>query len=193
MHLRQQYDKRIGHTYLSAVHGYRDSNGKSKSKVIKHFGRLDKLREIHEDPIAHFEKVVAEMEAERIADKSKAIDLDMEEQLPRGETLRKNFGYVLLSKIYHELEIDRFLNNARRHEKHEFNTEAMMRLLLYSRMLEPSSKRASFLNRDYFFDKFNFDLPDVYSALTHYDKVADALQLHLASPFAARVRLSRRG
>jgi transposase len=55
----------------------------------------------------------------------------------------------------------------------------MMRLLLYSRLLEPSSKRASFLNKEYFFDKFDFDLPDVYSALTHYDKIAGRLQQHL--------------
>lgn len=179
MHLRQLYDKRIGHTYLSAVHGYRDSSGKSKSKVIEHFGRLDKLQEAYDDPIAHFEKVVAKMEAERIANKSITVTLDMEEQLPRGEALRKNFGYVLLSKIYHELKIDQFLNNARRHEKHKFNTEAMMRLLLYSRLLEPTSKRASFINKDYFFDKFDFNLSDVYSALTHYDKISDALQQHL--------------
>ena len=179
MHLRQLHDKRIGHTYLSAVHGYRDSNGKSKTKVIQHFGRLDKLQEIYENPVAHFEKVVSNMETERVANKSITITFDMDEQLPHGETLRKNFGYVLLSKIYHELEIDRFLDNARRHEKHKFNTEAMMRLLLYSRLLEPASKRASFINKNYFFDKFDFDLPDVYSALTHYDKIADALQQHL--------------
>jgi len=179
MHLRQLHDKRIGHTYLSAVHGYRDSSGKSKSKVIEHFGRLDKLQELYEDPIAHFEKVVAEMEAQRIANKSITVNIDMEEQLSRGEALRKNFGYVLLSQIYHELKIDQFLHNARRHEKHKFNTEAMMRLLLYSRLLEPGSKRASFINKDYFFDKFDFDLHDVYSALTHYDKIAEALQQHL--------------
>jgi len=179
MFLRKVHDKRRNQTYLSIAHNYKDDKGKTKPKIIEHLGSVEKLRQTYDDPIAHFTKVADEMEAERTRSKSVTFTLDMETQLPRGAVLRKNFGYVLLSKIYHELEIDRFLDNARRHEKHEFNTEAMMRLLLYSRILEPSSKRASFLNKDYFFDKFDFDLPDVYSALTHFDKISDALQQHL--------------
>jgi len=43
MHLKKAHDKRNGRTYLSIVHGYRDTNGKSKSKVIKSLGYLDAL------------------------------------------------------------------------------------------------------------------------------------------------------
>jgi len=179
MYLRKVADKRTKKTYLSIAHTYRGENGKPKIKTIMSLGNLEELRKQYHDPIEHFTKIAEQMEAERIATQSVKITLNLEEQLPRGEALRKNIGYVLLSKIYHELETDRFLDNARRREKHRFNTEAMMRLLLYSRLLEPASKRASFINKDYFFDKFDFDLPDVYSALTHYDKLADALQQHL--------------
>jgi hypothetical protein len=179
MYLRKVYDKRRNQTYLSIAHNYKDSKGKTKPAIIEHLGSLEKLRQTYDDPIAHFTKVVADMETERTKDKKVNLTFDMDEELPREQVLRKNFGYVLLSKIYHELKIDTFLDNARRHEKHQFNTEAMMRLLLYSRLLAPSSKRASFLNKEYFFDKFDFELPDVYSALTHYDKISDRLQQHL--------------
>ena len=54
-----------------------------------------------------------------------------------------------------------------------------MRLLLYSRLLWPNSKRASFFSKEQFFDKFDFDLRDIYSALTHFDKIAEKLQQHL--------------
>jgi len=87
--------------------------------------------------------------------------------------------YVSYSKVYHELEIDRFLDNARRHEKFSFNTEAIMRLLVYSRLLWPGSKRGAFKNKEQFFDKFDFTLDDIYNGLTHLDKISDALQQHL--------------
>ena len=179
MYLRQATDKRIGKTYLSIAHNYRDNNGKAKIKTIKSLGSLDDLKTQYDDPIAHFTKVAKDMESARKESKTTTITLDMAEQLEKGVSFRKNYGSIIYSKIYHELEIDRFLNNARRHEKHKFNTEAMMRLLLYSRLLEPSSKRSSFYTKDDFFEKFDFDLSDVYSALTHYNKISDNLQKHL--------------
>lgn len=72
-------------------------------------------------------------------------------QLERGVANRKNYGHVVFSKVYHELEIDRFLNNARRHEKFRFNTDAIMRLLVFTRLLLPGSKRAAVLDKDLFF------------------------------------------
>jgi hypothetical protein len=32
-------------------------------------------------------------------------------------------GYAVIMKIYHELELDRFLNNKARHETFEYNTK----------------------------------------------------------------------
>jgi len=179
MYLRQMTDKRRGRTYLSIAHNYKDQNGKPKVKTIKTLGRLDELAQQFDDPIAHFTAMAKAMETERQQSNTATITLDMNEQIVQGSALRKNYGCIVYSRIYHELQIDRFLDNARRHEKHKFNTEAMMRLLLYSRLLWPSSKRGSFNNKEQFFDKFDFDLPDVYSALTHYDKISDKLQLHL--------------
>jgi len=179
VYLRKVTDKRIGRTYLSIAHNHKDINGVTNVKTIKSLGNLEELQKQYDDPIAHFTAIAKAMEAERLQSKTTTIALDMNEQIVRGSVLRKNYGCVVYSKVYHELEIDRFLDNARRHEKHKYNTEAMMRLLLYSRLLWPTSKRGSFNNKEQFFDKFDFDLPDVYSALTHYDKISDKLQSHL--------------
>jgi transposase len=103
----------------------------------------------------------------------------MNKQLDRGSVNRKNYGYIVFSKIYHELEIDWFLKNARRHENFKFNTDAIMRLLVYAKLLYPGSKRAAHLIKERFFDNFNFSLDDVYDALTHFDKISEMLQQHL--------------
>jgi len=54
------------------------------------------------------------MDNERKERKNITITLDMNEQLNRTNANRKNYGYIIFSKIYHELEIDWFLKNARR-------------------------------------------------------------------------------
>jgi len=179
MFLRKTFSKATGRTYLAIAHGYRDSNGKSKQKTIQKIGYLDELEKEYPDPISHFTSLVYVMDSERKEKKTVSVTLDMEERLERGAVMRKNYGSIIFCKVYHELGIDRFLDNARRHERFAFNTEAIMRLLLYTRLLWPGSKMASFNNKEQFFDKFNFTLDDIYDGLTHFDKISDALQQHL--------------
>lgn len=179
MFLRKNYSKKTGRTYLSIVQGYRDKEGKSKQKTIQKVGYLDELEKEYNDPIAHFTAVTEAMDKERLTEKNIRITIDMNKQLERNKENRKNYGHIVFSKIYHELEIDRFLKNASRHENFKFNTDAIMRLLVYTRLLFPGSKRTSILNKERFFDNFNFTLDDVYHALTHFSKISGALQQHL--------------
>jgi hypothetical protein len=180
MFLRKAHNKKTGRTYLSIIQGYWDAKAKqSRTSTIKSLGYLDELTGQYPDPIAHFEAIIAEMNKERSDSQAVTITLDMNEQLQRGTVNRKNYGYSVFSIIYHELEIDRFLKNARRHEPFKFNTDAIMRLLVYSRLLYPASKRATVLNKDMFFENFDFSLDDVYDALTHFDIISDSLQQHL--------------
>jgi len=180
MYLKQAHNKMTGRTYLSIVHGYWDSDAKqSRTNTIQKIGYLDEMQKTYDDPIAHFEAVVERMNNERATSKTITIELDMGERIEKGTAMRKNYGHVVFSKIYHELEIDRFLKNARRHERFKFNTDAIMRLLVFSRLLNPCSKRATVLDKGDFFDSFKFTLDDVYHALTHFDKVSKDLQRHL--------------
>ena len=53
MFIRKQ-KRKDGRVYLSVVQGYRDENGKSKSKHVRSLGYLDELEKLYDDPIAHF-------------------------------------------------------------------------------------------------------------------------------------------
>lgn len=148
--------KRNGRTYLSAVHGYKTKDGKSRAKTIKSFGYVDVLEKEFDDPIAHFTEVTKQMDLERKANESIEISFKANEMLDLNESSRKNFGYVVLSNLYHYLEIDYFINNRRRYEKFKFNANAIMKLLVYSRLLYPASKKNTVELKDRFFDKFDF-------------------------------------
>ena len=179
MYLRQTPNKKTGRIYLSIVHGYRDSDGKVKQKTIQKIGYLDEFEKDFDDPIAYFKKVAKNMEQERKEEKNITITFDMDDQLERNNKNRKNYGYIVFSKIYHELGIDVFLKNARRHKNFMFNTDAIMRLLVYSRLLFPASKRTTVINKDMFFDNFKCSLDDVYDALTHFNEICLDMQKHL--------------
>ena len=172
--------KSNGRTYLSIAHGYRDENGKVRTKTIKSLGYLDVLQKDYPDPIAHFKNVVVEMNKKETENKPPTtILLDVKQTLSSGLHYRKNLGYAALSKIYHELELPSFFNNNSRDSNAKFSVNSIMKLLIFSRLLAPASKKKTFEDRHIYFEIFNFTLHDIYHCLTFINEKRDRLLLHL--------------
>jgi len=171
--------RKDGRKYLQIVHGYRDDQGKSRAKVIKSLGYLDDLMKEYDDPIAHFKIVARKMEAERKESSRFTIEIDANQVIDKSSHLRKNYGHIVFSKIYHDLELDRFCNNKQRHTKIQYNTNSVLKLLTYLRLLYPCSKKKATELSGMLFDKFDFDLDDVYDALTHFNKHAADMRRHI--------------
>ena len=176
MFLRKNYFRKTGRTYLQIVHGYRDKEGKSKTKVVKAIGYLDELDKQYNDPIAHFTELAKKMDSERIEEKQITMTFDANSKIDRNSENRKNYGHVVFSKVYHELQLDRFFNNKQRHEKFEFNSNSIMKVLLFARLLYPCSKKATVEIKEKFFDKADFTLDDVYDCLSHFNKIEKEAQ-----------------
>ena len=170
MFLRKNFNKKTGRTYLQIVHGYRDPQGKSKTKVYQNIGYLDVLEKQYSDPISHFENLTKQMDIERQENKYISVKIKENEIIDRSVVNRKNYGHIVFSKIYHELELDRFFNNKQRHEKFEFDSNSIMKVMVFARLLYPCSKKKTVEIKDSFFDKADFTLDDVYDSLTHFSK-----------------------
>ena len=168
-----------GRVYLSIADGYRDKNrGHSRTKNIESLGYLDELQKQYDDPIAYFEQEIKKMNEHKAADKlSMTFSISPSERIATNSTNRKNFGYAALSKIYHELDINSFMNSRQRSSKSDYDANAIMKLLVFSRLLYPASKKKTFENKEIFFEKTNFSLDDVYRCLSFFNKHKDALQL----------------
>ena len=159
-------------TYLIIEKKYRDKEKKqSRTKHHKTLGYVHDLQKEYPDPIAHFKEVVAQMNAEEKGNKKIILEIDLNEKLPDESHTRYNMGYAVIMKIYHELELDRFFNNNARHEPFEYNTNSIMKLLITTRILHPSSKKRSYEYRGMFFERFDFELHDIYRALSHFSKI----------------------
>lgn len=178
MHLKKTPSPN-GRIRLSIVDTYYDKQKKcTRQKTIESIGFLDELEKIYDDPIAHFTKRVEQLREEK---KIKQAPINFtfydSDKLCIGDNLRKNFGYAALSKIYHELEIDKFLINRQRYSKEEYDANTIMKMLVYSRILAPASKKASYDKREWFFEKTNYSLDDVYRCLGFFNKHKETLQV----------------
>ena len=129
-----------GRTYLSIVQGYR-INGKVRHKTIKKLGYLEDLKKIYDDPIAHFQEIAKNMSTEDINEyliknlKTKVID---------NSSKSKNLGYVALRQIYKELDLENFLKEKKKNSKVKFDLQKIFSLLVYSRIMYPSSNKEAF-------------------------------------------------
>jgi hypothetical protein len=170
-----------GRPYLSIVQGYRDPvTKKVRHKTIKSLGYLDDLKKTYPDPVAHFRAVVEEMNKKQALENQPVeITFNPNECLVDAAANRKNIGYAVLSKLYHELGLHTFFSNNSRSFKSRFNTNNIMKLLIYSRILFPASKKKTYEIRDRYFENNDFSLDDVYRCLTQVITVKDRLQKHL--------------
>jgi transposase len=176
-----QISKRPKGVYLSIVKGIRNPDTKKVThKSIRSLGYVHDLEKEYPDPIAHFRAVVAEMNKKQAEETPPAvITLKSGETVGVGERNRKNIGYAALSLIYHELGLHVFFNNRSRKLNSKYSVNAVMKLLVYSRILSPTSKKHTVENKDWYFEKFDLSLDDTYRCLSFVSTLKKALQLHI--------------
>jgi len=180
LYLKKHYNKATGRTYLSIAQKYRHPVKKvSTDRNVKSLGYLDELRKKYKDPVSHFKEVARKMTEEDNARKKVVLNINMDEELPKDTSSRKNLGYAAILKIYHELSLNVFFNNRARNKDFKYNTNSIMILLVVSRLLSPGSKKKAFLERSRYFERFSFSLADIYRALSHFATLEIELQKHL--------------
>jgi transposase len=170
-----------GRIYLSIVKGFRDPiTKKNKQRAVKSIGFLDELEKLYDDPIEHFKKLAEQMtEEERLNNAPLEFSFDRLETVNESEILRKNFGFVILSYIYHKLNIDYFLDNKQQSLNIDFSLNKILQALSFLRIIEPSSKKKSTeLLEGYFMDS-DFSIDDVYRSLNYFSRYKKDLILHI--------------
>lgn len=170
------YVKRSGYkgkTYLSIVEGYR-IDGKVRHKTIEKLGYLEDLEKQYDDPIAHFREIAKQMNKENIKEYTiKNLDTKIIDSSSRTQ----NLGYVALREIYKELDLDQFFKDKNKNLKIEFDLNKIFSLLVYSRIMYPSSKKETFEKRDRFFENFDgFELEDVYRSLDYFNQYKEEIE-----------------
>lgn len=167
---------RSGKYFLSFVQGYRDENNKVRQKTIENIGWLDELEKEFDDPVKHFKEIAKQRTAEEINEITirnlSSIKID-------DNSTHKNLGYCILKMIYKELQLEPIFNKVQKTSKIQYNLNDIFSLLVYMRIINPSSKKAAFEKKSILFENNNFSLDDVYRSLTVINPLQEEIQTTL--------------
>ncbi len=158
--------ERKGGTYLSIVEGYREG-GKVRHRTVESLGYVDDLvGEYGPDPVAHFKRACRERTAAREAEaQTVTIEIHPQQKIDKRAEARKNIGSAVLLAVYSALGVETVIRNATRGSKADYDANAVMRLLVVERILDPGSKKHAWENKDRYFFRTEFELGDTYRAL----------------------------
>ena len=177
MYLKRTPNK-SGRVSLSAVQAYRDESGKKRQRTVETFGFVDELEREFADPVAHFREVVAAMDAARLAEEATAtIAIHPRQRVDKRESarLRRHVGDALACWWLDELGVETAVRNGMRGRRAGYDLNAVLRLLVCERLLEPGSKLAAWERRDRHFFRTEFTDDDVYRALDEVDRLSDRI------------------
>lgn len=90
-----------------------------------------------------------------------------------------NGGYLFLQSIYRDLNIDKLCNSISKKHKFKYNLDSILSRLIFSRILFPASKLATYELSKKFIEQPDFDLQHIYRALDVISKESDHIQAEL--------------
>jgi len=154
---------------LTYTIGYRE-NGKVKHKNIETIGYLEDLKKQYNDPISYFRKIAKQRSNSEI---NELVIKNLKSKIIDDNSHSKNLGYIILKKVYDELKVSSVLNNKQSSLNIKYSLNDVMKLLVFSRILYPSSKNETYNNKDIFFEKFDFSLKDLYRSLDYFESLKD--------------------
>lgn len=179
---------------LYVVKGYRDPDtGRSTSKVVRRLGTRAELEEslpAGTDVIAWARALAREMTAEEEAmTRRVTVTYDPQRLIGAGERTGRNVGYLFLKAVYHQLDLDGACEAVARARRFDFDLGEILSRLVWCRVIEPASKRATCEFARELAEPCSFEGHQVYRALSVLAESSEAIQAHA---FRASQALGRR-
>ena len=157
-------------------------NGVSTSKVVEKLGTYDELKEKlnGEDPIEWAKAYVAELTRKEKEEKREVlVRYSPAKQIDKDEQKTFNGGYLFLQQIYHQLGLSKISKVISDKYKFTYNLDSVLSRLVYSRIIFPASKLATFEQSKLFMEHPEFELQHVYRSLEVLAKESDYIQSEL--------------
>jgi len=157
-------------------------NGKSTTKTIEKLGGFDELKQRfgEVEPITKAKDYVKKLTLDE-KNERKSILIQYSPVTLIDKNIRRscNIGYLFLRDIYYSIGIDKICQAISKKYKFEFDLNEIFSLLIFTRVIAPSSKRASLSEAMSFLEQSTSDLHQVYRALEVIAKENDFIQSNL--------------
>lgn len=169
--------KKDGRIYLTIAEG-RHINGKSKTFHLETIGYVDELiTPACPDPIAYWtEEVARRNEEAKRKQASVVIEFSTSQKIDKRSAHTLEVGAAIIDRYFYcDLGIWEFFEKKRTARNFDFDPTRILELLVFDRIVHPSSKKACFESKDHFPRKCDFTLDDMYRSLTYLNKHSAAL------------------
>lgn len=161
---------------------YNSKTQSNYSKIVEKLGTEAELREKLNgaDPYEWAKEYIKKLnEKEKEQTRKILVPFEQSKIISKDEQHSFNGGYLFLQKIYHELKLDKICREISQKYKFDFDLDSILSRLIYSRIIFPSSKLATYELSKKFIEQPNFDLHQIYRALEFLAKETDFIQSSL--------------
>lgn len=160
----------------------RKDNGSVTTVTVEKLGNIDqvKTKADGQDPYVWAQEYVNELNRKEYDEqKSVIVSYSPTKLLKKGEQKAYNCGYLFLQDIYYSLGLHKICSAISSKYPFEYDLNDILSKLVYTRILYPSSKKASNKKARLFLEQPSFELHDIYRALSVLAKESDFLQAEL--------------
>lgn len=143
-------------------------SGKRSTKVYKRLGNEQEILKISNGipPLEWSKKQVEELNKQQ-KEKTLKIIAEFSESniIEKDKQVLFNCGYLFLQDIYYSLGLNKICKQISENYRIKYDLNSILSNLIYTRIIEPSSKLSSFEASKKLIEQPNYDLQNIYKAL----------------------------
>ena len=153
--------------------------GKRSTKVFKKLGNEQDILKVSNglSPLEWANKQL-EIVNKQVQENSLKITADFSQSniIEKNKQFSFNCGYLFLQDIYYSLGLDKICNDISAKYRIKYDLNSVLANLIYTRIIEPSSKLSAFETAKSFLEQPNFELQNIYRALEIISKETENIE-----------------
>ena len=157
-------------------------DGKRSTEIVENLGHESEICAKYNviDADAWAEEYIKGLnEAEAAKDHSVLIKLNTDILIPLDEQMSYNIGYLFLQRIYYQLGLPTICGKIKKNNGFSYDLNSILSRLIYGRILYPSSKLSCYEQSKGLMEQPDFELHQVYRALSVIAENSDLIQAEL--------------
>ena len=163
--------------------GYVNDKGVSTSVIVRKLGTLKELLPEHgptRDDVMAWAREQARIETLKYKQEKEEKQIKLTFHADRLLDYHKQTffrgGYLFLQSIYYQMQMNKVCRKLKQKYNFKYDINAILSDLIYTRILEPCSKRSSYKAASEFLEKPSYELHDIYRALDVLGAECDLIQ-----------------
>ena len=157
-------------------------NGKRSTEIIENLGSASEICEKYHVSDADTwaaDYIKRKREEAASKDHKVLVSYNTSAVIDKDKRLSFNAGYLFLQQIYYQLGLPSICRKIKKENSFEYDLDNILSRLIYGRILFPSSKLSCYEQSQKLIEEPQFDLHQVYRALTTLSENSDMIQAEL--------------